>query len=139
MQVSDRMTTPPITITLDTVYHKALKLIEKQRMHHLPVVNAEGQLVGIVAERDLLLAASHYVQNPVDVAEIMHREVITATPDMPMQDAATLMLEHNIGSLPVVDAKQHLVGILTETDVLGAFVELLREHVDLRALQRGTR
>jgi acetoin utilization protein AcuB len=131
------MSTPPITVTLDSMYHKALKLFQDHRMHHLPVVDAQGKLAGIVAERDLLLAASHYVQNPVEVSEIMHREVITTTPDMLMQDAATLMLDHKIGSLPVVDAEQHLVGILTETDVLRAFVELLREHTELKSLQKG--
>lgn len=137
MYVHERMSTPPITVTADSVYHKALKLIQDYRMHHLPVVDVYGKLVGIVAERDLLLAASHYVQNPVDVGEIMHREVITATPGMLMQDAATLMLEYKIGSLPVVDAEQQLVGIMTETDVLRAFVDLLREHTELKALQSG--
>ena len=137
MQVRDRMSTPPITIGLDTVYHKALKLIQEHRLHHLPVVDEQGRLAGIVAERDLLLAASHYVQNAVDVAEIMHREVITATPDTSMESAATLMLNHKIGSLPVVDPEQRVVGMLTETDVFKAFVDVLRERSELKSLQSG--
>jgi acetoin utilization protein AcuB len=137
MQVRDRMSTPPITIGLDTVYHKALKLIQEHRLHHLPVVDAQGRIAGIVAERDLLLAASHYVQNPVDVAEIMHREVITSAPEASMESAATLMLNYKIGCLPVVDPDQHVVGMLTETDVFKAFVDLLREHTELKALQSG--
>ncbi len=135
MQVSDCMSTPPITIGPDSVYHKALKLIQAHGLHHLPVVDTHGKLVGIIAERDLLLAASHYVQNPVDVAEVMHREVITATSDMQMAEAATLMVDHKIGSLPVVDAERRLVGIITESDVFRAFIEVLRERAELKALQ----
>lgn len=137
MQVRDRMSTPPITVGVDSVYHKALKIIQEHQMHHLPVVDAHGKLVGIVAERDLLLAAAHYVQNPVDVGEVMHRDVITATPDMLMEDAAKLMLSHKIGSLPVTDAEQHLVGIITETDVFKAFIDVLREHSELKSIQSG--
>jgi acetoin utilization protein AcuB len=135
MQVSDCMSTPPITIGPDSVYHKALKLLQANGLHHLPVVDTHGKLVGIIAERDLLLAASHYVQNPVDVAEVMHREVITATSDMQMAEAATLMVDHKIGSLPVVDAERRLVGIITESDVFRAFIEVLRERAELKALQ----
>jgi len=129
------MSTPPITIGPDSVYHKALKLLQANGLHHLPVVDTHGKLVGIIAERDLLLAASHYVQNPVDVAEVMHREVITATSDMQMAEAATLMVDHKIGSLPVVDAERRLVGIITESDVFRAFIEVLRERAELKALQ----
>jgi acetoin utilization protein AcuB len=135
MQVSDCMSTPPITIGPDSVYHKALKLIQAHGLHHLPVVDPHGKLVGIIAERDLLLAALHYVQNAIDVAEVMHRDVITATPDMQMAEAATLMISYKIGSLPVVDAERRLVGIITESDVFKAFIEVLRERVELRALQ----
>jgi acetoin utilization protein AcuB len=137
MQVSDCMSTPPTTIGPDSVYHKALKLLQTNGLHHLPVVDAHGMLVGIIAERDLLLAASHYVQNPVDVAEVMHREVITVTSDMQMAEAATLMIEHKIGSLPVVDAERRLIGIITESDMFRAFIEVLRERAELRALQNG--
>lgn len=127
MRVRDRMSTPPITIGLDSVYHTALVLMQENQLHHLPVVDAQARLVGIVAERDLLLAASRYVQSAIDIGELMHREVITATPETHMQEAATLMLEHKIGSLPVVDADLRLAGIITETDVFKAFIDLLRE------------
>jgi acetoin utilization protein AcuB len=130
MQVSDCMSTPPITIGPDSVYHKALELLQAHKLHHLPVVDGYGKLVGIIAERDLLLAASHYVQNPVDVAEVMHRDVITATPDMPMAEAARLMIDHKIGSLPVVDSERRLVGIVTESDVFRAFIGLLHERAE---------
>jgi CBS domain-containing protein len=134
MQVSECMSTPPITIGRDSIYHEALKLIQAHGLHHLPVVDLEGKLVGIIAERDLLLAAQHYVQNAVDVAEVMHRDVITVTPDMHMAEAATLMINHKIGSLPVVDAEWNLVGIITESDVYKAFIKVLGGPTELKAL-----
>jgi acetoin utilization protein AcuB len=124
------MSTPPVTISADRIYHEALRIIQQHRLHHLPVVDSQGMLVGIVAERDLLLAATRYVQNSVDVAEVMHSHVITASPDTPMTEAAALMIEYKIGSLPVADAERRLVGIITETDVLRAFVALLGEHTE---------
>ena len=87
---------------------------------------AAGTLVGILAERDLLLAATRYLQAPVEVAEIMHRTVVTATPEMPINEAARLMAEHSIGGLPVLENGKDVVGIITETDILRTFAESIR-------------
>lgn len=124
--VRERMSAPPLTVQADTSYQRALQLMDKRRLHHLPVVNDAGQLVGIVTERDLLLAASHYGTADIEVAEIMHKGAITATPEMTVAQAAALLLEKHIGGLPVVDAQQQVVGVITETDLLRALVEMLR-------------
>ena len=137
MQVRDCMSTPPIAIGPDSMYHEALRITQAHGLHHLPVVNAQGALVGIVAERDMLLAASHYVQSAVDIAEFMHRDVITVTPDMLMEEAVTLMLDHQIGSLPVTDAERRLVGIITKSDIFKAFLDVQRERDELKSLQFG--
>lgn len=125
MVVRDYMSVPPITLTTDDSYHAALRLLQENRLHHVPVVDHRKALVGILAERDLLLAAARYMHNPVDVNEVMHRDVVTAMPETPLSEAATLMTTHKIGSLPVVDAEDKLVGIITETDILRAFIDLL--------------
>lgn len=124
-QVRQRMSAPPITVQADSSYQRALQLMDSHRLHHLPVINGDGQLVGIVTERDLLLAASHYGLADVEVVEIMHKGAITATPEMTIAQAAALLLEKHIGGLPVVDAQQQVVGVITETDLLRAFVEML--------------
>lgn len=125
-QVRQRMSAPPITVQADSSYQRALRLMDSHRIHHLPVVDGGGQLVGIVTERDLLLAASHYGLADVEVAEVMHKDAITATPEMTIAQAAALLLANRIGGLPVVDAQQQVVGVITETDLLRAFIAMLR-------------
>lgn len=129
MLVRDRMSIHPITIRADVDYKTALKLMQNHALHHVPVLDAAGALVGIVAERDLLLAAMHYLQCTVEVSEVMHHDVVTATPDMPIAKAATLMVRHKIGGLPVIDGPRGVVGIITETDIFRAFVEM-SQHYD---------
>jgi CBS domain-containing protein len=124
-QVRQRMSAPPMTVQADSSYQRALRLMDEHRLHHVPVVNATGQLVGIITERDLLLAASHYGQADIEVAEIMHKGAVTATPEMTIAQAAELMLSKRIGGLPVLDEQQKVVGVITETDLLRAFVEVL--------------
>jgi acetoin utilization protein AcuB len=123
MLTRDYMTPRPLTLQVDSDYKAALKLMQECAIHHLPVLDSEGRLAGIVAERDLLLAAYHYLGATVDIGEVMHADVVTATPDLPVTDAALLMAGHSIGGLPVVDRTGRVVGILTETDVFRAFVE----------------
>ncbi|MEZ4734427.1 MAG: CBS domain-containing protein [Caldilineaceae bacterium] len=124
-QIHERMSSPPITVQADSSYQRALRLMDDHQLHHLPVVNATGQLVGIITERDLLLAASHYGSADIEVAEIMHKGAVTASPAMTIAQAAELMLQKRIGGLPVVNEQQHVVGVITETDLLRAFVEML--------------
>ena len=124
-QVRERMSAPPITVQADSSYQRALRLMDEHRLHHLPVINDAGLLVGIVTERDLLLATAHYGTADVEVAEIMHKGALTASPEMTIAQAAQLMLQKRIGGLPVVDAQQQVIGVITETDLLKAFVEML--------------
>ena len=124
MLVRDRMSAHPVTVRSDADYKSALKLMNESSLHHLPVLDASNRLVGIVAERDLLLAASQHLQSVIEIGEVMHRDVVTATRDMPVAEAAALMVNHRIGGLPVVDARHNVVGVITETDVLRAFVAM---------------
>ena len=122
MWVREHMSTPAITVTPETDYRTVLKLMQENELHHLPVVDREGALVGIAAERDLLIAATRFLQSPVEISEVMHRGAVTATPDMPIAKAADLMMRHRIGGLPVMDPAGKVLGILTEADVFRALV-----------------
>jgi len=129
------MTPNPITVTTDTAIDEALKLMRDKKVRRLPVLDKRGELVGIVAEKDILYASPspatslsiheiHYLVSRIKVNEIMTKNVITVTDDTPLEEAARMMADNQIGALPVMhDSK--LVGIITETDLFKIFLELL--------------
>jgi acetoin utilization protein AcuB len=135
MLVGSRMTPNPITVSEDTAIDEALKLMRDKKVRRLPVLNAKGNLVGIVAEKDILYASPspatslsiheiHYLVSRIKVKEIMTKNVITVTDDTPLEEAARVMADNQIGALPIMhDSK--LVGIITETDLFKIFLELL--------------
>lgn len=125
MLVRERMSTPVVTVSRETTHQRALELMQHKRLRRLPVVDRTDRLVGIVAERDLLLAATRYPGAGIEVAEVMATKLVTATPAMDLTGAARLMLEHRVGGLPVVDDGS-LVGIITESDIFRRFVEMQR-------------
>ena len=122
MLVRDCMSARPVTVREDADYKDALRLMQDNSLHHVPVLDHSENLVGIFAERDLLLAATHHMQAAVDVADVMHREVVTTTGDASVGEAAALMVDHRVGGLPVLDAGSRVVGVITETDIFRAFV-----------------
>jgi CBS-domain-containing membrane protein len=126
MNVRKHMSAPPIIIGDDADFNSALGLMQRHRIRRLPVVDANGALIGIVAERNLLVAADRFLTAPVEVGRIMTRQVVTVGASAPLVDAATLMIERKIGGLPVVDASRKLLGIITETDLLKALAGILR-------------
>jgi acetoin utilization protein AcuB len=144
MFVRDRMSSSVVTVAPETSFQDALQQMRDHGCRRLPVVDAKGKLVGIVSERDLLHAEPssatslsiwevHYLLWKIRIREIMTREVITTTPDTPIEDAANLMVTHKIGGLPIVDGKGKVVGIITETDIFRTFVEMFAGgHAGLR-------
>jgi acetoin utilization protein AcuB len=113
------MTTQPETVAGATSVREALEIIKQKPLRHLPVVDEAGQLVGIVSEKDLLRAS-----NDAAIEDVMTCDVITVTEYTALEDAARIMADHNISSLPVM-RNGKLVGIITETDLFMIFLELL--------------
>jgi CBS domain-containing protein len=97
--------------------------MQQKRLRRLPVVDGDSHLVGIVVERDLLLAATRFVGSHVELDDFMTHDVVTGTPDMTLTEAARTMLERRISGLPVME-EGRLVGIITESDIFKRFVEL---------------
>ena len=100
------------------------------RIRHMPVLD-EGRVVGLVSNRDLLAAsltrsiefepsAKRTFLRSVEVAEVMSRDLVTVEPEANLREAASLMIEHKIGSLLVVKPDGTLLGLITETDLLAA-------------------
>jgi acetoin utilization protein AcuB len=132
MTIRELMTGSLITVRRETSVLEARDLLAKERIRHLPVTDGGGALAGIVTDRDIRLnlpsrATSlsvreiNHLLTKLTVGEIMTRSVITIGPDRPVREGAQLMLDHRIGALPVLD-DGHLIGIITETDIVRAFL-----------------
>jgi len=141
----ERIQRKPITISPDASFFEARNLIHEKGIRHLPVVDKNNKLVGIVTDRDIRQAAPsdatllsvqelNYLLGKLKVSAFMTRKdkLITITPDALIEEAVQLMHDHKIGSLPVVEGEK-LYGIFTETDVLDHFVDIFGFK------QKGTR
>ena len=137
MIVRKHMSAPPITVSPKTDFKVAMGLMQQHRIRRLPVVDSAGLLTGIVAERDLLSAADRYLQSIADVDDVMTRRVVTVECDTPVIEAASLMIGLKIGGLPVVDAANKVLGIITETDLLKALIDMLAEKKPVAVGQRS--
>jgi acetoin utilization protein AcuB len=141
----ERIQRKPITISPDASFFEARNLIHEKGIRHLPVVDKNNKLVGIVTDRDIRQAAPsdatllsvqelNYLLGRLKVSAFMtpKDKLITITPDSLIEEAVQLMHDHKIGSLPVVEGDK-LYGIFTETDVLDHFVDIFGFK------QKGTR
>ncbi len=122
-EVGDLMTPQPTTVPPDTPVGEAWRMMTERRFRHMPVVQEGGRLVGIVTQRDLLVAARVSgrridLDDDRPVSELMNREVDTVRPECCAAEAARHMLRTKRSCLPVVDETGTLVGILTEADYM---------------------
>ena len=133
MLVQDRMTPNPVTVTTETSMKEALELLKSRPFRHLPVMEPEGKLAGIVTERSLIYASPtsdvalnvfevDYILTHTQMKQVMHAPVLTVEPDLPIEEAARIMVDNRIGCLPVVEGDK-LVGIISDTDIFRVFVE----------------
>lgn len=131
--VRDRMSAPPITIDIKTPLSEAHALMRHYHIRRLPVL-ARGRLVGIVSWTDLMRAQPSPASTltpweapgllrRANVQEIMTANPITIGPDEPIEAAAVILRLQKIGGLPVV-AGSLLVGVITESDVFEAFLDM---------------
>lgn len=134
MTVSRVMTSNPFTVLPDAPVADAMDLIRREKVHRLPVLDRDKKLVGIVSEKDLLYASpspastlSVYEMSALlarlEVKKVMTKEVLTVTEETLVEDAAHLMIDKNVGGLPVL-REGLLVGIVTESDIFKLFIEL---------------
>ena len=137
IRVKDRMTHPVVTIRADTPVRVAAGLMRTRKVRHLPVVDRGGRPIGIVTDRDLRqvifdpaiqerLGGEPEALKRLVVSEVMTWGVVTVHRDTDIRAAARLMYERKIGALPVVGGDK-VVGSLTESDVVKAFVDVLGE------------
>ena len=126
----------PITISPDASFYEARNLIHDKGIRHMPVIDKNGHLVGIVTDRDIREASPsdatllsvqelHYLLGKLKVSAFMtpKEKLITITPDTLIEEAVQLMHDHKIGCLPVLEGEK-LYGIFTETDALAHMIDI---------------
>ena len=122
-QVEELMTPNPVCAGPVTTVDEVWRTMSERRFRHMPVVDDEGLLLGIVSQRDLIRAAGS-PQGPFEaegqrpVSKVMHTEIDTVFAECCAAEAARHMLRSKRSCLPVVDAGRKLIGILTEADFL---------------------
>jgi CBS domain-containing protein len=116
--VREAMTADPLVVQRWTAAQFAARLMEREDVGSLPVVEENGNLVGIVTDRDIALRVVAAARDPkkTQVGEILTEHPVVVLPDDPLADALELMASHQVRRLPVVDDKQ-LVGMLAQADV----------------------
>lgn len=138
-QVKDIMTKDVFTLNQTDSLSAAKDLMDLARIRHIPIVDDEGNFAGLLTHRDILAATiseladidietKNEIEAGIPIHEIMQTDVCTATVNMPLKKAATLLLEEKYGCLPVVRNRK-LCGIVTEADFLRLTIDLM-EAVD---------
>jgi CBS-domain-containing membrane protein len=128
--VSQMMTTDVVSVEETDYLSNLLESLQALRFRHLPVTDG-NRLIGLLTERDLLrLSASNLLPHRMQqdqalferfrVRDVMQRDVVTITPETPVTDAGKLLLDKRLGCLPVVNAANELVGIITSSDFVAA-------------------
>jgi CBS domain-containing protein len=145
MKINAIMTTNVFSLSPDMPVSKAVDLLIERKISGLPVVDESRRLVGMFTEKDILRAilpsyvsqvgqftyenSPHTIKNKVTrfsqfkVGEMMRREVVKIGSETPVSEAARVMLVQNVRRVPVVDANNHLVGIVARVDVLQALLK----------------
>lgn len=121
MIVGNRMTKEPVTVEPDDLSIRASHKMQAGGFHRLPVVSG-GKLVGIVTDRDLREHRGHLEHTKIN--GVMSERPVTVTPATTLEEAAKILLERQIGGLPVV-AEGRLVGMITTSDILNAFLDVM--------------
>jgi len=136
MHVSDYMSRTVVTANLRDGLRQTFYRMKERGVRHMPVLDDEERLAGIISDRDLRRPdwvdseenVAHYylLDNQVRVEQAMTASPKTVAPDSPITDAIAIFLQHRFGALPVVNAERRVVGVLSAFDVLQAFSDSLK-------------
>lgn len=127
MHVSDLMTESLVTASPDDLVDESILEMKMSRIRHLPVVDERFRLVGIVSDRDLLIALGRNTHKNVYIKDVMTKAAVSVSADHPAEDAVHALLQFKIGALPVVGEEGQLIGIVTESDFLRLAENTLRQ------------
>lgn len=134
MTIERRMTLNPVTISPDASVVEASELMKKEKVHRLPVLDKDKKLVGVISEKDILYASPSpasslsihemaYLLSQLTVRKLMTKNPVTINKDVPVEEAARIMVDQDLSCLPVVEG-DHLVGIVSKSDLFKILIEL---------------
>jgi len=136
-KVSDYMTRKVISVPPETGVREAFFKMKEHHIRHLPIVDADKKLVGIVSDRELRrpgwvdesldIAHVYNLDDGMHVRDVMIRNVHVVYTYNTLHKAVTLLLNHNIGAAPVLDKTEELVGMLSAVDLLRALDDALTD------------
>ncbi len=135
MLVKNRMSYPIITVEPDMPIMEALNLMRTKNIRRMPVVDANGKLIGIISNNDLLNAGPsqatslsvweiNYLVGKITVKKVMTKNVLTISEDTPIEEAARIMVDNKVGGMPVMRGDK-IVGVITESDLFKVLLELM--------------
>ena len=124
MKIHTLMVSDPITIAAHATISEAIELMKNNSIRHLPVVSESKSLVGFLTLADLKQGLIPSMLGDLNLRDLMIKEPYTVGPDDDIELAAQLIYKHKIGGMPVVKNKK-LVGIITATDILRAFIDMM--------------
>lgn len=124
MKIRELMIPDPITVTEKATVQEALEILKVNSIRHLPVVGKENRLKGFVTLADLRAGLIPAMVSDLDLSDLMIKNPITVDPDDDVENAARLIYRNKIGGMPVI-LKGRVVGIITESDILRAFIDMM--------------
>lgn len=125
MKIKSLMMPAPISITTQATIQEAIELMKVNSIRHLPVIDGRQRLQGLLTLSDLKQALIPSMLGDITLADMMIKNPISVSPDDDIERAAQLIYKHKISGLPVINKGHKLAGIITESDILRAFIDLM--------------
>ena len=138
MLLKEIMTQDPVTLNIDDSFCKVAQIFQEKDIRHLPIVNSQGLILGIISQRDLNRIASpqkgpngEYLYDPAELTKYVLKQhviqkVFSLSPEDTLEKAVAIMAEKKLGCMPITDPDGRVIGIVTVTDLLKLFLQTLR-------------
>ena len=138
MLLKEIMTKDPVTLNIDESFCRVAQIFQEKDIRHLPIVNSQGLILGIISQRDLNRIVSpqkgpngEYLYDPAELTKYILKQhviqkVFSLSPEDTLEKAVEIMAEKKLGCMPIADPEGRVVGIVTVTDLLKLFLKTLR-------------
>lgn len=123
------MSSPVFTLSAEETLSSVKAIFARKKFRHIPIVNSEDTLLGIISERDILRALAEDINSDTNIKELMNMRVLTTISDATIRETAKVMINERIGCLPVLSSNQKLIGIITRSDILRLIINRPRINI----------